>query len=172
MGYLLHETEGALECGFAKDTRNVWRGVDCSEEGSSISNLHLRKGFWRTSSSSDQIFECEDGKDGPCRGGNKTDDQCRDGHESYLCSVCEEEWYKYGSECYPCKFDSLIFVVTIVAVLMIAVGTALVICCYGEELEQRIHYFISPAVRSRSKIIVSFSQIMFTLPGMLALGMR
>ena len=64
----------------------------------------------------------------------------------------------------------MVFFVTIVSLLTIVVGGAVVMCCYGEELEKQLHYFISPAVRSRSKIIVSFSQIMFTLPGMLALG--
>jgi len=164
-GYFLHDKEGFLSC-----SDNEWKGIDCSMRGSTLSNLHLHKGFWRSSSTADQIFECRDGKDGPCRGGNQTESLCRTGSTSYLCSVCEDEWYSYNFKCHPCKFDRGIFILTAFCFLFVLIGAATIMCCYGEELEKRIHYFISPAVRSRSKILVSFSQIMFTLPGMLALA--
>ena len=35
---------------------------------------------------------------------------------------------------------------------------------YAEYLEQSVHYMFSPRVRSRLKILVSFSQIIYALP--------
>lgn len=74
----------------ASSCRSCPTGASCPLN-STVASLQMQRGFWRLSTASAVIYECEDTDDGstPCTGGNSSGALCREGHSGPLCEVCE-----------------------------------------------------------------------------------
>mmetsp|Transcript_86887 Transcript_86887/g.246181 ORF Transcript_86887/g.246181 Transcript_86887/m.246181 type:complete len:1116 (-) Transcript_86887:190-3537(-) len=148
--------------GECKECRSNYKGADClSTRGSSLETLKLKRGFWRTGPKSHRILECA--IEGACLGGNVSGSYCAEGYQSYYCQVCSTNYFKSGDRCELCSEGTTTLVLAISAFVIVSIFTFL--CWYfAETIETKIHYILTPRVRSRLKILVSFSQIMYALP--------
>ncbi|CAM9491441.1 unnamed protein product [Ectocarpus sp. 6 AP-2014] len=91
-----------------------------SEVGAVVCTLEA--GFWRTSNTSDIVYECPNAD--ACVGGATVETYCSDGFKGPLCAVCENDYYPSGSyECLECSggnaASSMITIIVFLAALAV-----------------------------------------------------
>ncbi|CAM9327003.1 unnamed protein product [Ectocarpus sp. 13 AM-2016] len=91
-----------------------------SEVGAVVCTLEA--GFWRTSNTSDIVYECPNAD--ACVGGATVETYCSDGFKGPLCAVCENDYYPSGSyECLECSggnaASSMITIILFLAALAV-----------------------------------------------------
>lgn len=74
-------------------------GFSCTEKGQEQRSLQVKAGWYRSSSTSLDAFECSNDA---CLGGNSTQ-QCKPYHTGFLCAQCEAGSSIWGSSCTPCN---------------------------------------------------------------------
>ncbi|GMH70768.1 hypothetical protein TL16_g05490 [Triparma laevis f. inornata] len=105
-------------------------GVDKNIEAMTVNSLNVSKGYWRTSSKSSEVIACL--SEDHCLGGADPDNQCKEGHEGPLCSICKEGFASTGNgmflKCSSCEngdstttiivmTSSFVFVTLLLAIL-------------------------------------------------------
>ena len=88
-----------------ENCEELMEGVEADEPKSTLANLPLEPGFWRTTDFSLEVKRCMVAE--ACVGGNETDAYCRVGHTGPYCNVCEEDYSKdIDQTCQPCEGQS------------------------------------------------------------------
>ena len=105
-------------------------GVTCSSSGMTLQSLDVKKGWYRFSNSSTEVYECElvSSYKGLCGGGTEPGDiSCKGNALGPLCSLCDREHYHAGTgkKCRPCRKISLMMQ-TLVPVIIVTF--ALMLC--------------------------------------------
>ncbi|GMI16763.1 hypothetical protein TrLO_g12393 [Triparma laevis f. longispina] len=88
-------------------------GVDCSKSGSTIGELNVLPGYWRSANNSFKVEKCYNKlacqKDEGGENANKTgsgDYYCTDGHTGPLCNICKDDFVmSVTGECDQCNMD-------------------------------------------------------------------
>ncbi|GMH66854.1 hypothetical protein TL16_g04527 [Triparma laevis f. inornata] len=136
-------------------------------------------GYWRSSSQSDKIVECEN--HASCVHPNTTD-LCTIGHKGPICSVCEEGYIKNATGvCKPCSstgvsigFYALLTVFSITTLYFILRKIfgkkKLTITNISKEMQKATadDKYWSQRLKTKAKILTSFYQIVSKLPSTLA----
>lgn len=67
-------------------------GMVCDQSGVELLSLVVESGWWRATSRSKEVYECDFRK--ACKGGNLTesDEQCSNGHKGARCGACEKDF--------------------------------------------------------------------------------
>ena len=100
--------KSARLCSYCKDRTFNLDGIQCKpcpeggecRGGSDISSL---EGWWRSSDTSEYIFQCPMGTDS-CKATNSTGDvACEDAYEGPVCALCKEGYRKLGGKCLKCQ---------------------------------------------------------------------
>ena len=86
---------GQYEDHNTKRCESVVEGVHEDTQGMSVSNLKLKKGFWRTSNTSFAVLPCLG--EHHCAGGADMETRCEDGYEGPLCAVCSKGYAGVGA---------------------------------------------------------------------------
>ena len=81
-------------------------GASCPSAGTTVATLVTLSGFWRTSPSSVQFYQCDNPDD--CFGGlinSSVTDQCADNNTGILCSLCIKDYERdpVTAACYKCS---------------------------------------------------------------------
>ncbi|CAM9462638.1 unnamed protein product [Scytosiphon promiscuus] len=95
-----------------------------SEAGAVVCTLE--PGFWRTSNTSDTVYECPN--EDACVGGATVETYCEDGFKGPLCAVCENDYYPSGSyECLECSEGNAASAMIAIILFLVALAAFLVV---------------------------------------------
>eukprot|EP00903_Cladosiphon_okamuranus_P017519 g16134.t1 len=154
-----------------------------SEVGATVCTLE--PGFWRTSDTSDIVYECPNAD--ACVGGATVATACSDGFKGPLCAVCENDFYPSGSfECLECSEGNAASAMITIILFLAALAVFLVILSKASStLEEKAREHEDDANDAaatkvlkfvkqwkdtlvvRFKIIVAHFQIVTTFPSVL-----
>ena len=97
------------------------KGAKCESKDTSVSDMVLEPGYWRTHPSSFEVRECPN-KD-VCNG-----TACKDGYDGHFCMVCAEGWAHSSSGCEQCSSKGMGGIVTLLVLLSIAAACLAMWC--------------------------------------------
>ena len=103
-------------------------GAECSSKGSDLSTLEIKKGFFRTSPTSKEVYACANKM--ACPGGNQTGDGlCGVGYEATLCSSCKTGYFfdSLTRTCHDCQDTHIAPAMVVVSVVFLVVVGALIL---------------------------------------------
>lgn len=133
------------------DTKPEWKGrcIACPHgarcpEGSDITTIETRRGFWRTSATSSEIKACE--YSDACLGGEGSG-ACAQGYSGTLCAVCAPGYSQgiHHGECTSCDGLLLSRVVTVLLLLVLPV---IALLCYVYFNAESLRHGTSTGSRS------------------------
>lgn len=155
-GYIRHPRRDGGSC---LECAGEFAGFDCTKRKQHLYTATLKKDYWRTAAESDDLRLCHNHA---CIGGNDTDAYCADGYKSYLCSVCQDGYFEWGEEdCYLCEVSTTNSAIA-AGVLILGVAGVLYVLITNPNLDASCH--VNVRLRGRLKILLSFGQIVFSLP--------
>eukprot|EP00752_Nemacystus_decipiens_P003792 g3489.t2 len=148
----------------------------------------LEPGFWRTSDTSDVVYECPNAD--ACIGGATVATACSDGFKGPLCAVCENDFYPSGSfECLECSDGNAASAIITIIIFLAALAVFLVVLSKAStHVEEKAREHGDPDDRAndaavskvfkfvkqwkdtlvvRFKVIVAHFQIVTTFPNVL-----
>eukprot|EP00519_Triparma_laevis_P007065 CAMPEP_0182496394 /NCGR_PEP_ID=MMETSP1321-20130603/5043_1 /TAXON_ID=91990 /ORGANISM="Bolidomonas sp., Strain RCC1657" /LENGTH=1494 /DNA_ID=CAMNT_0024700001 /DNA_START=461 /DNA_END=4945 /DNA_ORIENTATION=- len=159
---------------------NLPKGVNCSRVGLTLKTLPMNDGYWRSSSDSHNIVECEN----PASCVHVSDEElCADGHTGPVCSVCKDGFSKNSvGVCESCAsvgvsigFYTLCGIILMSATYlalrkMLGNGNVNMAAATKEITKMTAddkHW--TKRIKTKLKILTSFYQIISTLPATLAI---
>lgn len=104
------------------------KGVDCSDAGSSLTTLDVKKGYYRAAPTAETVYGCVAGR--ACRGGVVAGGaSCAKGHEGIWCASCSKSYYlRWQGRCHKCDEQSRTFIYvagTVVGLAVVLFGFAM-----------------------------------------------
>jgi hypothetical protein len=157
---------GAARCAACGLLTGRFRGAECPNDGTSVRNLGLKPGFWRTSNASDELDGCP--QPDFCVGGflsgpNATASYCTEGHEGPYCAVCASDYYpSLLGTCVRCSGTNAESVLYLLLVVCGVGGIA------GAVWKFKPHKRISEKgykrAKNMGKILFVFTQVISPLP--------
>ncbi|GMH71212.1 hypothetical protein TL16_g05593 [Triparma laevis f. inornata] len=147
--------------------------VNCTQIGLTLATLPVNDGYWRSSLDSHKIEKCD--MDEACkRGAHYNGTTCAKGYRGPICSVCEDGFSKILGECRECIDIKIRLWFYIGGPILLIVGFLGVYFFLRKKYNaiEEITKFVadtnkkswSRRVRSRLKIVLSFYQIISSLP--------
>jgi hypothetical protein len=145
-------------------------------EGTTVTNMMLAPGYWRTTVYSEAVYSCTPGHclgTAPNENGTGTAHTCAPGHTGPRCSVCTSEFF-YSAQadvCVACEAERgrglmwAVLAAIVVPVLALAVATALhklgVVDLVTKTMATRkVSRAMLGSVRTKSKVLISQFQVL------------
>ena len=163
------------ECGYGtysfnpSDTECIQCPLHAKCPGGNV--LDLDKNFWRVDDTSATILECP--VPDVCLGGPNVTTQCATGQTGPYCTVCEEGYTKSSSGyCYSCNdsvgtlseiLSTLLFVLCGGIVYLLYRYRKNIINWYSKKMNTTVRNRRLKSVNIKTKIVISFCQIIFQL---------
>ena len=140
--------------------------------------IDVDNGYWRQCQDCHDVVQCI--YKHACRGGAITAEQCKEGTEGPMCSVCSDDYFRNGNgACDICK-SSTSYVDMVFAILFLLFIASVFYCWRKKEwirekieelaskVDEAIEKYELKVYLTKMKILVAFLQILVNIPQVLA----